>query len=75
MNRLMAVAVSQKRFRRALLSDPAEALAMGYHGTPFHLAPEEQAQVLSVQASSLQEFAQQLLVQESSAAANTQRAA
>jgi hypothetical protein len=62
---LIAVAVSNRHFRQLLLTDPGKALATGYRGETFALSEEERSWVLAVRASSLQEFAQQLTLQQS----------
>jgi hypothetical protein len=55
----MAAVVDQE-FRDLLLTDPARALAAGYKDEVFNLSPEEEALVLSIQATSLADFAMQL---------------
>ena len=59
-SRLLSAAVINKGFRDLLLSDPARALAQGYYGEKFSLDNEQEALVLSVQAESLTDFAQQI---------------
>jgi len=61
LNRLLATAVVNCQFRNMLLNDPEAALRDGYQGTPFSLAEEERALILSIHADSLQDLAQQLL--------------
>jgi len=61
LNRLVTAAVVSKRFCELLLEDPAEAIADGYAGEAFLLTDEEHDLVLSIQASTLQEFAIKLL--------------
>ena len=61
LNRLVTAAVVSKRFCELLLNDPAGAIAAGYDGEAFLLTAEEQDLVLSIQASTLGEFARQLL--------------
>lgn len=60
-SRLLTAAVINERFRNLLLSDPDSALRSGYCGETFHFSPEEYQRVISIQASSLPEFAQQLM--------------
>lgn len=62
LNRLVAAAVVSQRFRRTLLSEPMYALSTGYRGELFRLTSSERALVLSIRASSLEEFASKLLV-------------
>ena len=61
LNRLVAAAVVSTSFRHLLLTNAAEALDAGYHGTPFQLSPEEIELVLNIQAANLADFATQLL--------------
>jgi hypothetical protein len=60
LSRLLAAAVVNAKFRNLLLTNPAQALASGYLGESFYLAPEEEDLILSIQATSLAEFALQL---------------
>lgn len=60
-NRLLSAAVINERFRHLLLSDAKTALEMGFNGETFSLSPEERERVLSIRATSLQSFAEQLL--------------
>jgi hypothetical protein len=60
LSRLLNAAVVSPGFCRLLLTRPLAALKTGYNGEPFRLAPEEEASVLSIQATSLAGFAQQL---------------
>jgi hypothetical protein len=62
LNRLLATAVVNCQFRSLLLNDPEVALKDGYQGTPFLLADDERALILSIHADSLQDLAQQLWV-------------
>jgi hypothetical protein len=59
-SRLLTAAVVNRRFRQMLLSNPAQALALGYGGEAFHMRNEEKARIASIQASSLEDFAKQL---------------
>ena len=61
LSRLINAAVVSPAFCALLLDSPAVALAMGYNGEPFRLAPGEMSDVLSTQATSLAFFAQQLM--------------
>lgn len=60
-NRLVAAAVVNQKFRDLLLSEPARALASGFQGEEFDLDYHQEALILSIQASSLSEFARQLV--------------
>jgi hypothetical protein len=60
LSRLLAAAVINKSFRELLLSDPARALAQGYHGEKFPLDYEQKALLLSIRAESLSDLALQL---------------
>lgn len=59
-NRVLAAAVVSQKFCALLLSDPARAVVQGYAGEQFLLSDEEYALVLTIQGSSLQEFASRL---------------
>lgn len=59
-SRLLAAAVINKGFRELLLSDPARALAQGYHGEEFQLDYEQKTLILSIRAESLSDFALQI---------------
>ena len=61
LSRLINAAVVSPSFCELLLNSPAVALATGYNGEPFRLAPEEKSDILSTQATSLAFFAQQLM--------------
>jgi hypothetical protein len=60
LSRLLNAAVVSPAFCQLLLTRPSAALKAGYHGEPFRLAPEDEASILSIQATSLARFAQQL---------------
>ena len=60
LSRLVTAAVVNRGFCDLLLTSPAAALAAGYSGESFHLAPEEWELVVSIRASSLTDFAIQL---------------
>jgi hypothetical protein len=59
---LVNAAIISKDFCQLLLTHPAEALATGYNGDLFQLTSEERNLILSIRASSLADFAQQLTV-------------
>ena len=56
---LMTAALVDPSFRQLLLTDPAAALAGGYNGEKFHLDTKDQDFILSTQATSLLELAEQ----------------
>ena len=60
LSRLISAAVVNQHFCNMLLNHPAEAIANGYSGKPFHLAREEQDFVISIRANTLPDFAMQL---------------
>lgn len=60
-SRLLAAAVVSHKFSHLLLNDPRSALASGYNGESFQLSPEETKLVMSISASSLQDFAAELV--------------
>jgi hypothetical protein len=60
LSRLINAAVVNPAFRKLLLSRPAVALAAGYNGEPFCLAPEERMEILSAKATSLTFLARKL---------------
>ena len=59
-NRVLAAAVVSQQFCTMLLKDPARAITQGFAGEQFSLSAEEFNLILSIQSSSLQEFAHQL---------------
>lgn len=58
---LIAAAVVDSTFRELLLADPEYALEKGYSGQFFYLSEEERRLVTSIRATSLSEFASQLV--------------
>lgn len=61
-DRLLTAAVVNRRFCRLLLSNPLAALASGYRGEAFNLNPGEVKQISAIRATTLRDFALQLLV-------------
>jgi hypothetical protein len=61
LSRLLTAAVINQDFQTLLLTDPRTALTDGYHGEVFHLKAEEEKLIYSIQASSLSDFAMQLV--------------
>jgi hypothetical protein len=60
LSRLITAAVVNQKFCNLLLTNPATALATGYGGESFYLTTEEQELILSIQATTLADFATQL---------------
>jgi hypothetical protein len=61
LSRLMTAAVVNQSFRQLLLTNPLMAMSDGYLGENFSLASDEKELVLSIQASDLTDFANQLI--------------
>jgi hypothetical protein len=61
LNRLIAAAVIDRDFCVLLLTNPIRAIGEGYYGERFQLSAETQAHLGAIRASSLPEFAQQLI--------------
>ena len=60
LSRLLSAAVINARFRQALLSNPAQAIANGFRGEKFHLGCEDRKRASSIHATSLADFAAQM---------------
>ena len=60
-SRLLAAAIVNRHFRHLLLSDPIQALDRGYQGENFFFTRSERDLIVSIQANSLQELAEQLV--------------
>ncbi|MBX3015335.1 MAG: hypothetical protein KF832_27695 [Caldilineaceae bacterium] len=60
-DRLLTAAVVNRRFCRLLLSNPMAALTHGYRGEAFRLNPDEVHRLCKIRATSLRDFAIQLL--------------
>jgi len=60
MSKLFEAAVVNRQFCQLLLSQPETALRQGYLGHSFDLTLEEQALIISIQANSLPDLAQQV---------------
>ena len=60
MSKLFEAAVVNRQFCQLLLSQPETALRQGYLGNSFDLTLEEQALIISIQANSLPDLAQQV---------------
>lgn len=63
LGKLLCAATVSLDFCQRLLTAPNQALDDGYNGESFKLTPQERAVVLSLEASSLADFARQLLNQ------------
>jgi hypothetical protein len=59
-SRILTAAVVNEKFRRLLLSDPAQALKVGFGGEAFHLAADEKRRISRIQVKTLAEFAKQM---------------
>ncbi len=66
LSRLLTAATVSKKFRHLLLTNPKQALANGYNGEVFNLDTQDLDRILSIQAFSLHDFAQQLIGQQKS---------
>lgn len=60
LSKLFEAAVVNRQFCQLLLSQPEVALRQGYLGNSFDLTLEEQTLIISIQANSLPELAQQV---------------
>ena len=60
LSKLFEAAVVNRQFCQLLLSQPETALQQGYLGYSFDLSSEEQALIISIQANSLPDLAQQV---------------
>ena len=60
LSKLFEAAVVNRQFCQLLLSQPETALRQGYLGNNFDLTLEEQALIISIQAHSLPDLAQQV---------------
>ena len=60
LSKLFEAAVINRQFCQLLLSQPEAALRQGYLGNTFDLTSEEQALIISIQARSLPDLAQQV---------------
>jgi hypothetical protein len=61
LSRLFAAAVVSRSFCTLLLSNPQQALREGYMGKAFGLNPEDSSLIVSINAKSLPELAQQVV--------------
>jgi hypothetical protein len=60
-SRLLTAAVINGPFRQALLRDPRKAISSGYAGEAFNLSADVVARLSTIKASSLSDFASQLM--------------
>ena len=60
LSKLFEAAVVNRQFCQLLLSQPETALRQGYLGNSFDLTLEEQSLIVSIQAKSLPDLAQQV---------------
>jgi hypothetical protein len=61
LNKLFEAAVVSRQFCQLLLSQPEAAIQQGYLGNTFKLTLEEKTLIVSIQANSLPELAQQVI--------------
>jgi len=61
LNRLITAAVINQGFCNMLLANPERAVSSGFNGEAFSLETEEQDLVKSIRATSLPDFAMQLV--------------
>lgn len=61
LNKLFEAAVVSRQFCQLLLNQPEAALQQGYLGNTFDFSAEEKALIISIQAGSLPELAQQVI--------------
>lgn len=60
-SRIICAAVVNKNFQKQLLTDPRKAVKFGYCNETFHLKDEEKLLLESIHATTLSEFAAQLM--------------
>lgn len=60
-SRLISAAIVDRSFQKVLLTKPAEAMASGYNGETFDLTDDDRAMIMTIQATSLNDFAAQLV--------------
>jgi len=58
---LFAAAVVSRSFCQMLLCDPEQAIKQGYMGKRFALSPEDASLIVSINAQSLPDLAQQVV--------------
>lgn len=58
---LFAAAVISRSFRELLLTDPEQALRLGYLGQGFGLSPEDASLIISLNAKTLADLAKQVV--------------
>lgn len=61
LNRLITAALISQPFRNLLLTNPDTAVDEGYNGEIFRFTPEERELVVSIRATSLVDYARQLV--------------
>ena len=59
-SRILTAAVINEGFCKMLLSNPEKALQVGFRGEAFNLPREDKQRLVSIQASSLADFAAKL---------------
>lgn len=63
---VLAAAVVNREFRNTLLQNPRAALENGYMGEQFLLTAEEHSLLTSIEATSLTDLAQQIIMSQGS---------
>jgi hypothetical protein len=61
-SRLLTAAVVSRKFCQLLLADPLLAMRSGYNGETFQLSADEANLLSSIRATTLRDFAEQLLM-------------
>ncbi len=59
-SRILSAAVINSGFRKMLLSDPVQAISVGYSGEKFSLRTDQKTRLAGIRADSLADFAAQL---------------
>lgn len=60
-SRLLSAAIVDRSFQKLLLTRPELAMANGYNGENFDLTDDDRALILTIRASSIKDFAAQLV--------------
>ena len=60
-SKLLSAAIVDRSFQKVLLTRPEEAMANGYNGEIFNLTEDDQAMIMTIQATSIKDFATQLV--------------
>jgi len=60
-SKLLSAAIVDRSFQKVLLTRPEEAMANGYNGEIFDLTEDDRAMIMTIQATSIKDFAAQLV--------------